>query len=62
MTYPSSARSQAARGLYVATGHGTLGITLGPVTGRLVTEEMTRQPQPLLAPFRPERFHRKASA
>lgn len=45
-------------GLYLATGHGTLGITLGPITGRLVSLEMTRQEQRLLAPFRPGRFHR----
>ncbi len=44
-------------GLYVATGHGTLGVTLGPVTGHLVAQEMSlQQRQPLLEPFRPQRF------
>ena len=34
-------------GLSVATGHGMLGITLGPITGRLVAEEvLDRAPAP----------------
>ena len=34
-------------GLSVATGHGMLGITLGPITGRLVAEEvLDRVPAP----------------
>ena len=33
------------------------GITLGPLLGRLVTDEIVRgAPSPMLAPFRPERF------
>lgn len=44
-------------GLYLATGHGTLGVTLGPVTGALVAREIADQAeQPLLAPFRLTRF------
>ena len=44
-------------GLYVATGHGTLGITLGPVTGLLAAREIaSANRQGLLDPFRPERF------
>ena len=44
-------------GLYVATGHGTLGVTLGPVTGALVARELsTDKTEPLLWPFRPDRF------
>lgn len=40
---------------YVAVTHS--GITLGPLLGRLLTEEITTgQRDPLLAPFRPERF------
>src|SRR5699024_5727269 len=43
--------------LYVATGHGTLGITLGPVTGLLAAREIaSANRQGLLDPFRPERF------
>jgi D-amino-acid dehydrogenase len=44
-------------GLYVATGHGTLGVTLGPVTGALVAREIAhRRQQPELQPFRLTRF------
>lgn len=44
-------------GLYVATGHGTLGLTLGPLTGVLAAREIAQQDtQPLLRPFRLERF------
>jgi D-amino-acid dehydrogenase len=44
-------------GLYVATGHGTLGVTLGPVTGHLVAQEMAlHREQSLLGPFRLTRF------
>lgn len=46
-----------ADGLYVATGHGTLGVTLGPATGALVAKEITHQEeQPVLRPFRVTRF------
>lgn len=44
-------------GLYLATGHGTLGVTLGPVTGALAAREIADQvEQPLLEPFRLTRF------
>lgn len=44
-------------GLYLATGHGTLGITLGPITGALAAREIVRgETQPLLEPFRLSRF------
>jgi D-amino-acid dehydrogenase len=47
-------------GLYVATGHGTLGVTLGPTTGQLVAREIVdREPQDLLSPFRITRFARR---
>jgi D-amino-acid dehydrogenase len=47
-------------GLYVATGHGTLGVTLGPATGGLVAREIVdREPQDLLSPFRITRFARR---
>jgi D-amino-acid dehydrogenase len=46
-------------GLYTSTGHGTLGVTLGPATGRLVAEEIVNGvPQHVLAPFRITRFGR----
>ncbi len=45
------------RGLFVSTGHGTLGVTLGPTTGDLLAREIVEgSSQELLAPFRPARF------
>ena len=44
-------------GLFVNTGHGTLGLTLGPTTGALLAEEIcASRPQELLSPFRINRF------
>lgn len=44
-------------GLYLATGHGTLGVTLGPLTGALVAQEISQEKdQALLEPFRLGRF------
>jgi D-amino-acid dehydrogenase len=43
-------------GVYVAGGHGMWGVTLGPVTGRLLAEQITTGKQPReLAPFAPLR-------
>lgn len=43
-------------GVYVAGGHGMWGVTLGPVTGRLLAEQITTGKQPPeLAPFDPLR-------
>lgn len=41
---------------YVATGHGTDGLLLGPYSGRLVAAEIAGAPQPLLASFSAARF------
>ncbi|WP_216589138.1 NAD(P)/FAD-dependent oxidoreductase [Streptomyces brasiliscabiei] len=44
-------------GLYLATGHGTLGVTLAPVTGALAAREIAgRGEQAELVPFRLARF------
>ncbi len=44
-------------GVVVATGHGMLGLTLGPVSGRLVAEWLLEGgPDPLYARMSPERF------
>jgi len=46
-------------GLYAATGHGMLGLTLGPVTGRLLSEQILDGTASLpLEPFDPGRFLR----
>ena len=43
-------------GVYVAGGHGMWGVTLGPVTGRLLSEQITTGKQPTaLLPFDPLR-------
>lgn len=43
-------------GVHVAGGHGMWGVTLGPVTGRLLAQQiMTTDPVPELAPFDPLR-------
>jgi D-amino-acid dehydrogenase len=47
-------------GLFVATGHGMLGVTLAPATAALLTAcVLDGQFRPELAPFRPERFARR---
>jgi len=46
-------------GLFVATGHGRMGITLGPVTGKLLAQVILESAAPReLEPFRIERFAR----
>jgi D-amino-acid dehydrogenase len=48
---------RAAPGLVVATGHAMKGVSLAPVTGRLVAELVAGEaPSHDLTPFRPERF------
>lgn len=45
------------QGLFAATGHGMLGLTLGPVTGKLLAERILDGRSSLpLAPFDPGRF------
>ncbi|MDR3372966.1 MAG: FAD-binding oxidoreductase [Ancalomicrobiaceae bacterium] len=45
------------KGLWLNLGHGHLGLTLGPVTGRLIAELITGQPPTVdVAPYRAERF------
>ncbi|HEX5595386.1 MAG TPA: FAD-dependent oxidoreductase [Micromonosporaceae bacterium] len=46
----------AAPGVYVAGGHGMWGITLGPLTGQLLAEQITTGQEPVeLRPFNPLR-------
>ena len=53
----SSGRSRGKPGLWLDFGHQHLGLTLGPVSGRLLAELMTGE-TPFVdpAPFRAERF------
>ncbi|NPT55138.1 NAD(P)/FAD-dependent oxidoreductase [Paraburkholderia elongata] len=54
---PVIGRAPRHRGLWFAFGHNHHGLTLGPVTGRLLAEMMTgAQPFADPYPFRPERF------
>ena len=43
-------------GLTVATGHGMLGLTLGPVTGEIVANHVLGRGDPRIGPLSPERF------
>ena len=54
---PILGKSDLHDGLWFAFGHGHLGLTLGPVTGRLLAEMMTGE-TPLVdpSPFAPDRF------
>jgi D-amino-acid dehydrogenase len=54
---PVIGRAPRHKGLWFSFGHAHHGLTLGPVTGRLLAEMMTgEQPFADAAPFRPERF------
>ena len=54
---PIIGRPEAYENLVVATGHGMLGFSLAPVTGRLVAQLVTgAEPELDLAPVRPDRF------
>ena len=55
---PVIGRAPDQRGLWLCYGHGHFGLTLGPVSGRLVAEMMTGKP-PFCdpTPFKPERFY-----
>lgn len=48
---------ERVKGLYVAAGHEGIGITEGPITGKLISQIITGQvPEVALEPFRLERF------
>lgn len=54
---PVIGRSPRCRAIVYAFGHGHLGLTLGPITGRLVASLVAgRRPEIDLAPYRPDRF------
>ena len=54
---PVLGRAPAQTGLWLAFGHGHWGLTLGPVSGRLIAEMMTgATPFTDPAPYRAERF------
>ena len=54
---PMIGEMPGVRNVFVATGHQHLGLTLGPLTGELVAQLMSRvAPAVDLAPFRIDRF------
>lgn len=54
---PYIGRVRRFENLTLATGHGMMGLSLGPATGKLVAETITNQPLSMdLTPFQPERF------
>jgi D-amino-acid dehydrogenase len=54
---PVIGRHQRAENVLFATGHGMLGVTLGPLTGRLVADLAAgRPPHPALERLSPQRF------
>ncbi len=57
---PVVGRTEAFDNLLVATGHGTLGLLLGPLTGQLVAQLVSAdEPGHDLTPLLPARFHRQ---
>lgn len=52
---PYVGRTAAAPNLVVATGHAMMGVSLGPVTGRLVADALDGAPN--LAQLSPDRYH-----
>lgn len=54
---PYIGRTVAVENLVVATGHSMLGVTLGPGTGKIVSDlVLARKPDVEIGLFRPERF------
>ncbi|MEM1095147.1 MAG: FAD-dependent oxidoreductase [Bacteroidota bacterium] len=54
---PFIGRVPGLRGVSVATGHGMMGVTLAPITGRLIADELTGLPPTLpLTPFAVDRL------
>lgn len=54
---PYIGRSSRLNNLIIATGHAMMGLSLGPGTGKLVSQLVNREePAVSIAPFNPERF------
>lgn len=53
---PIVGRLGDASGLFVATGHGMLGLTLGPVTGEMIARLIMDGEDPRVPPLDPARF------
>ncbi len=56
---PVIGRIPGAGNLWIATGHGMLGLTQGPITGKMIAESITTGEASLdLTALRPDRFSR----
>lgn len=56
-TVPIIGPSKTTRGVFVATGHGHLGLTYAATTARLMADMVTGQPTPIdMRPYRVDRF------
>ena len=54
---PVLGRSQRSADVFYAFGHGHVGMTGGPYTGKVIADLVAGRPAPIdLAPFRPDRF------
>ncbi len=54
---PVSGRAPRHRNAYFAFGHGHIGLTAAPITGRAIADLVAGRPPPLdLAPFAADRF------
>lgn len=57
---PIIGRAPKHKNVFIATGHGMLGLMLAPATGRLITELLEERPRHIPdAPFSPARFNHK---
>jgi len=55
---PIISRTDAYENLIVATGHAMIGMSLSPITGKLVSQLVANEPPQIdLSPLRIERFH-----
>ena len=54
---PAIGPTRAAEGLFIATGHEGAGVAHGPITGRLIAQQICgEEPELDLTPFDPDRF------
>lgn len=54
---PMIGQSQKVRNLWIAAGHGHIGFSTGPATGKALAEQMNDEPPEVdLSPFAPQRY------
>ena len=55
---PYIGRTKRLSNFAVASGHGMMGVSLGPVTGKLVSDVVSgREPEIEIEPLAPDRFN-----